>query len=94
MAASRTTSRLQGHSVFAVPLPDLAAPFYWTPLLRNCDAVVHLAGTAHRFAEEDLYDRVNQAAEELARAALRSSSHLVLISSIAAQSLILRSRID
>jgi len=87
VAASRTTSRFQGHNVVAVPLPDLAAPFDWTPLLRNCDAVVHLAGIAHTFADEDLYDRVNhQAAEDLAGAALQSGSHLVLISSIAAQS--------
>jgi UDP-glucose 4-epimerase len=57
------------------------------PLLRSCDAVIHLAGIAHTFADEDLYDRVNhRATEGLARAAVRCGIHLVLISSIAAQS--------
>jgi UDP-glucose 4-epimerase len=55
--------------------------------LQHCDAVVHLAGIAHTFANEDLYDRVNhRATEALAEAAFRSGAHLVFISSIAAQS--------
>jgi nucleoside-diphosphate-sugar epimerase len=49
--------------------------------------VVHLAGIAHRFAEETLYDRVNhQATEGLAQAAFHSGKHFVFVSSIAAQS--------
>lgn len=63
-------------------------PFDWQPLLRQCDAVVHLAGIAHKSAADDLYDRVNhQATAALARAAVRCGTHhLVFVSSIAAQS--------
>jgi nucleoside-diphosphate-sugar epimerase len=68
-------------------LPDLSRPFDWKPLLQDCNAVVHLAGIAHTFAEEDTYDRVHhQATERLARAAEQCGSHLIFVSSIAAQS--------
>ena len=91
----------QGHKVIAAsrqrpdrgpehprgPVPDLSQPFDWEPLLRQCDAVVHLAGIAHTFADDDLYDRVNhRATAALAMAAARAKVHLVFISSIAAQS--------
>jgi UDP-glucose 4-epimerase len=55
--------------------------------LQPCDAVVHLAGIAHKFAKDDLYDRVNhRATDALARAASLLGKHLVFVSSIAAQS--------
>lgn len=86
IAASRSASA-SGPNVSAAPLPDLSQPFDWEPLLRQCDAVVHLAGIAHTFANDDLYDRINnRATEQLAMTAVRCGVHLVFISSIAAQS--------
>jgi nucleoside-diphosphate-sugar epimerase len=87
IAASRGPSAFEDPAIVAAPLPDLSLPFDWQPLLRQCDTVVHLAGIAHTFADDDLYDRVNhQATEALASAAFRCGTHLVFISSIAAQS--------
>jgi UDP-glucose 4-epimerase len=88
IAASRAAPTFENPNIVAVPLPDLSIPFDWQPLLQQCDAVVHLAGIAHKFAPDDLYDRVNhQATEALARAACRcGTQHLVFVSSIAAQS--------
>jgi UDP-glucose 4-epimerase len=87
IAASRTASGFSDPSVVALPLPDLSIPFDWQPLLQECAAVVHLAGIAHTYADDDLYDRVNhQATETLARDACRGGKHLVFVSSIAAQS--------
>lgn len=86
IAASRSAST-KGGNITAAQLPDLSQPFDWEPLLRQCDAVVHLAGIAHTFADEDLYDRINhQATAALGRAAKVCGAHLVFISSIAAQS--------
>lgn len=50
-----------------IPLPDLAGPVDWAPVLEGMDAVVHLAGLAHRFESEvasdwGLYDCVNHLA--------------------------------
>ncbi len=87
IAASRAAPAFEGTNIVFARLPDLAKPFDWQPLLRQCNAVIHLAGIAHTFAEEDEYDRVNhQATAALAQAAFRSGKHLVLVSSIAAQS--------
>ncbi|WP_213284842.1 NAD-dependent epimerase/dehydratase family protein [Bradyrhizobium sp. sGM-13] len=87
IAASRTVSEFKHPSVVSAPLPDLAMPFDWQPLLEKCDAVVHLAGIAHRFADEEQYTLVNhRATEALANAASRQGKHLVFVSSIAAQS--------
>jgi nucleoside-diphosphate-sugar epimerase len=87
VASSRTKPVARGPNVVTVPLPDLSRPMDWQPLLRQCDAVVHLAGIAHTFADEDLYDRVNhQATRALALDAARNGIHLVFVSSIAAQS--------
>jgi UDP-glucose 4-epimerase len=86
IAASRTPSGFEGPNIVRASLPDLSTPFDWEPLLKRCDAVVHLAGIAHTFAEDDLYDRVNhQATEALAGAAFRCGIHLIFVSSIAAQ---------
>jgi nucleoside-diphosphate-sugar epimerase len=87
IAASRTACTFQGPNIVAVPLPDLSMPFDWQPLVQQCDAVVHLAGIAHKSANDDLYDRVNhRTTEALAHAAFRCGAHLVFVSSIAAQS--------
>jgi nucleoside-diphosphate-sugar epimerase len=86
IAASRSTSA-ESPDIRVIGVPDLSQPFDWEPLLQQCDAVVHLAGIAHTFAEDDLYDRVNhQATRALADAAFRCRVHLVFVSSIAAQS--------
>jgi nucleoside-diphosphate-sugar epimerase len=88
IAASRAPVTSEDRNITGVELPDLSRPFDWQPLLQQCDVVVHLAGIAHKFALDDLYDRVNhQATAALAHAAARShKKHLILISSIAAQS--------
>jgi nucleoside-diphosphate-sugar epimerase len=87
IAASRTVSSFEGPNIVTASLPDLSIPFDWQLLLKQGDAVVHLAGIAHTFADDDLYDRVNhQATEALAGAAFRCGTHVVLVSSIAAQS--------
>ncbi len=87
IAASRTTPAFEGPNIVFARLPDMSLPFDWQPFLQDCDAVVHLAGIAHTFAEEDLYDRVNHlATARLAEAARRCGTHLVFVSSIAAQS--------
>ncbi len=56
-------------------------------MLTKCDAVVHLAGIAHTYADAALYDLVNhQATEALAQSAADFGIHMILMSSIAAQS--------
>lgn len=88
IAASRAAVRFDNPNVSAVSLPDISRLFDWQPLLEHCDAVVHLAGIAHKHAGDDFYDRVNhRATSALARAISREGKkHLVFISSIAAQS--------
>jgi len=86
IAASRSAAA-SGSNISAAPLPDLSNSFDWAPLLERCDAVVHLAGIAHTYADEALYDLVNhRATETLAGNAADLGKHLVFISSIAAQS--------
>lgn len=87
-ASRRTASTFNNPNVAATPLPDLSKLFDWQPFLEQCDAVIHLAGIAHKYAGDDFYDRVNhRATSALARAISRSGTkHLVFISSIAAQS--------
>jgi UDP-glucose 4-epimerase len=87
IAASRTAATFGDPDIVAAPLPDLSRPFDWQPLLQQCNAAVHLAGIAHTFTDDELYDRVNhRATEALAKASVRCGTHLVFISSIAAQS--------
>jgi nucleoside-diphosphate-sugar epimerase len=88
VAASRAAALFDGPNIISVKLPDLSKPFDWSPLLEQCDVVIHLAGIAHKFAVDDLYDRVNhQTTAALARAASGLGvRHLIFISSIAAQS--------
>jgi nucleoside-diphosphate-sugar epimerase len=87
IAASREAAAFENPNVIAVRLPDLSTACDWQPLLRQCDAIVHLAGIAHKLSDEGLYDRVNhKATGALAQAAFRSGKYLIFISSIAAQS--------
>lgn len=88
IAASRAETVFDHPDITTVPLPDLSRLFDWQPILEQCDAVVHLAGIAHKYAGDDFYDRVNhRATSALARAMARNApKHLVFISSIAAQS--------
>jgi nucleoside-diphosphate-sugar epimerase len=88
IAASRSARTFEDPNVTAIRLPDLSAPIDWQPLLQGCDAVVHLAGIAHKKGSADAYDRINHhATAELAQAALSCGvSHLIFVSSIAAQS--------
>jgi nucleoside-diphosphate-sugar epimerase len=86
IAASRKSPAFDDPNIVFAQLPDLSKPFDWQPFLQDCNAVVHLAGIAHTFADDDQYDRINhQATERLARAAHRCGTHLVFVSSIAAQ---------
>jgi len=88
VAASRAATGFSHPDVTAASLSDLSRPFDWQPLLDQCDAIVHLAGIAHKYAGDDFYDRVNhRATSALARAISHGPvKHLVFISSIAAQS--------
>jgi nucleoside-diphosphate-sugar epimerase len=87
IAASRKAAVLQNRNIMPVVLPELGLPFDWQRLLRDCDAAVHLAGIAHTPVDEETYDRINhQATERLAKAAQQSGTHLIFVSSIAAQS--------
>lgn len=88
VAASRAAALFDSPNIISVKLPDLSKPFDWSPLLKQCDVVIHLAGIAHKFAVDDLYDRVNhQTTAALAHAASSLGiQHLIFISSIAAQS--------
>jgi UDP-glucose 4-epimerase len=88
LAASRSAARFENPDITGIALPDLSQPFDWQPLLQQCDAVIHLAGIAHKTVPDELHDRVNHlATAELARTAARcGTKHLVLMSSIAAQS--------
>jgi len=87
IAGSTKVSTFTNTNIIPAVLPDLSTPFDWEPLLKQCQAIVHLAGIAHTFASDDLYDSVNrQTTQALARAAYHSGTHLVFVSSIAAQS--------
>jgi nucleoside-diphosphate-sugar epimerase len=86
IAASRAASPFDDQNIVTIRLPDLAEPFNWQPLLKQCDAVVHLAGIAHTSADDTLYERVNhRATAELANAAFHCARQLVFVSSILAQ---------
>lgn len=87
IAGSRNALTFTDANIIPTVLPDLSTPFDWEPLLKQCQSVVHLAGIAHTFASDDLYDSVNrQTTQALAHAAHRCGTHLVFVSSIAAQS--------
>lgn len=87
IAASRRPDDLpfRHESITAARWP--ASDGEWTALLSGVDAVVHLAGLAHRPATPEEHDRGTRApAVEAATAAARCGvGHFVLVSSIAAQ---------
>jgi nucleoside-diphosphate-sugar epimerase len=89
-AAMRQPADVFPRSVEVIAVSDLTRPVEWRPLLNGVESVVHLAGIAHAEPEiaEQAYDRVNRlATAELASATKTSGiSHLVLMSSIRAQS--------
>lgn len=72
--------------ITTVVLPSTSAG--WAALMDGIDAVVHLAGLAHRPASADEHDRVNHllAADAAAAARRCGVQHFILVSSIAAQS--------
>jgi UDP-glucose 4-epimerase len=87
-AARHPASIAPSPDVEPVYLPDLLSTPDWGPLLADVNAVVHLAGIAHAGAriEEGQYDRVNRAATDtLAQACAERDIHLILMSSIRAQ---------
>ena len=90
-AAARNLSAITpGVNIEPVVLPDLSQPVDWRPLLRDVDAVVHLAGLAHVSSEiaEERYDKVNRlATKSLALAASMTPGiqRIVFVSSIRAQ---------
>jgi nucleoside-diphosphate-sugar epimerase len=88
-AAMRQPADIFPRQVEVVAVSDLARPLEWRPLLRDIDAVVHLAGVAHAGSgvAEEVYDRVNRAATSgLATAAVRTGiKRLIFVSSIRAQ---------
>ena len=88
IAASRAVCTFDNPNIATVLLPDISKLFDWQPFLSQCDTVVHLAGIAHKYADDNLYDRINhRATSALARAVSRNDAkHLVFVSSIAAQS--------
>jgi nucleoside-diphosphate-sugar epimerase len=89
-AAMRAPADIFPRSVEVVAVSDLARPIEWRPLIRDIDAVVHLAGIAHAGPGigDEVYDRVNRAATAgLAGAAAAARiRRLVFVSSVRAQS--------
>jgi nucleoside-diphosphate-sugar epimerase len=90
-AAARDRSQIHpAEFVESVTLPDLSQPVDWQPLLKDVDAIVHLAGLAHVSNDipDERYDRINRlATKELALQASLSPNirRLVFVSSIRAQ---------
>jgi UDP-glucose 4-epimerase len=86
-AASRTPLRIIHPKISHLELPDLTQPTNWQPLVAGCDAVVHLAGIAHRVVTDETYDTANhRATAALAESTRACGAHLLFVSSIAAQS--------
>lgn len=91
-AAARNVSVIPAAAnIEAVTMPDLTQPVDWRPLVRDVDAIVHLAGIAHASKEvaDEKFDRSNRlATKELALAASMAPNirRLVFVSSIRAQS--------
>ena len=87
IAASRTPAMAyQQRNVSTARLP--ASVDEWSALLSGVDAVIHLAGLAHRAASAEEHNQINHLlAAEIAEAASRCGvGHFVFVSSIAAQS--------
>ena len=76
-AAMRQPADIFPREVEVVAVSDLARPIEWRPLLRDMEAVVHLAGIAHAGPgiAEEAYDRINRAATAGLAAAARARRH-------------------
>ena len=59
-AAMRQPADVFARQVEVVAVSDLTRSVEWRALLKNIEIVVHLAGIAHTFADDDLYDRVQK----------------------------------
>ncbi|MEI9901443.1 MAG: NAD-dependent epimerase/dehydratase family protein [Hyphomicrobium sp.] len=83
IAASRR--RIDGHEWRR--LADLGGEVDWDSVLRDVDAVVHLANIAHQSASEADFERINhRATVDLCAAAKRQGvRHVIYVSSIYAQ---------
>jgi nucleoside-diphosphate-sugar epimerase len=88
-AAMRHPADIFSRTVEVVAVSDLARGIEWRSLLRDVEAVVHLAGIAHTGPgiAEEVYDRVNRAATAALAAAAAGAGieRLVFVSSIRAQ---------
>jgi UDP-glucose 4-epimerase len=86
----RQPADIFSRDVEVVAVSDLTRSVDWWHLLKNVDAVIHLAGIAHADAPipDETYDRVNRlATAELAAAAKKAGTRrLIFVSSIRAQS--------
>lgn len=96
LAAQSYEVRAAGRRLDAIPsgkniacraLPDMFGPIDWKPLIRGVNAVVHLAGVAHRDGvDERAYDRViYEATSRLAVECAAARAPLIYVSSIGAQ---------
>ena len=91
LAAARDASTIpSATNIEPVALPNLSQPIDWRPLIRDVDAIVHLAGIAHVSNEiaEERYDKVNRVATKslaLAASMAPNIKRLVFVSSIRAQ---------
>ena len=89
-AAARDPSTIPSTVIHALPLPDLARPVDWRPLLADVDAVIHLAGLAHvsKDIPDERYDAINRIATKSLALAAAMTPHikrLIFVSSIRAQ---------
>jgi nucleoside-diphosphate-sugar epimerase len=87
VAASRSPIKPMNDRIIPVQVPDLRTGVDWRRHLSQCEAVVHLAGVAHRLADEQSYNLINiQGTASLAQAARDCDiKQFVFVSSIAAQ---------
>jgi UDP-glucose 4-epimerase len=85
VAASRSDLAFRHPAVTAARLP--ASQAEWAALLSGVDAVVHLAGLAHRVVTPEEHERVNHglAADAALASARAGIGHFIFVSSIAAQ---------
>lgn len=87
-AARRLDAIPSGRTIERVVLPDISGPVDWNPLIDDVDAVVHLAGVAHRDGvDEQIYDQVIHSATSrlAATCAAAHVGRLIFVSSIGAQ---------
>jgi UDP-glucose 4-epimerase len=86
-AARRLDGIPSGKNIEYRALPDMFGSVDWKPLIRGLDAVVHLAGVAHRDGvDEGAYDRViYEATSQLAVECAAAGAPLIYTSSIGAQ---------